>query len=127
MALLKEMEKSGSRVSPDVLSYSGVISCIAKGERFEDAEKAEDVLDRMTVAGDVQPDNGKSGRKFLVFVLQLSGDLPSRFAQTHNIFIFVSPPTHHLLSYFQPGHEHLQQRRDGGIVKEVRESSQKDG
>ena len=102
MALLKELERSGSRVSPDLLSYSGVISCIAKGERFDDAEKAEDVLDRMTVAGDVRPDNGKSEREFLVFVQQLSGGLHQRDFRKLTIYSF------HLSSYFQPGHEHIQ-------------------
>lgn len=93
MALLKEMERSGSRVSPDVLSYSGVISCIAKSERFDDAEKAEDVLDKMTVAGDVQPDNGKSGRMFLVFFRQLSEDFRHRdlCILTIHSFFFLPP------------------------------------
>ncbi len=92
MALLKEMERSGSRVSPDILSYSGVISCIAKGERFDDAEKAEDLLDRMTVSGDVQPDNGKSGRKFLVFVRQLSGDFRHRDLRKLTKYTSFLPP-----------------------------------
>ena len=34
MTLLTEIERSGSMVSPDLLSYSGVILCIVKGERF---------------------------------------------------------------------------------------------
>jgi len=54
-ALLKEMEKS-TNVTPDLLSYSGVMSCIAKSVRATDAKKAEDVLHRMTKDG-VEPDN----------------------------------------------------------------------
>ena len=54
---MKEMEKS-TNVTPDLLSYSGVLSCIAKSVRATDAKKAEDVLHRMTKDG-VEPDNGK--------------------------------------------------------------------
>jgi hypothetical protein len=102
MGLLKEMGRSGSRVSPDLLSYSGVISCIAKGERYDDADKAEDLLDRMTAANLVRPDNGKPGREFLVFVWQLSRDLlPERIANSQSTMcISVSSSAHYFPSYF---------------------------
>ncbi len=53
-ALLHQMEAS-TRVEPDLLSYSGVISSIAKSKRSNDAKKAEVVLrelDRYNVAPD---------------------------------------------------------------------------
>ncbi|KAL7553715.1 hypothetical protein ACHAWF_017036 [Thalassiosira exigua] len=54
--LLKEMEEDNF-VMPDLLSYSGVISCITKGKRLTDtdANNAEYLLHRM-VAKRVQPD-----------------------------------------------------------------------
>ncbi|KAL7542284.1 hypothetical protein ACHAXR_013211 [Thalassiosira sp. AJA248-18] len=57
-ALLKDMETS-TTVAPDLLSYSGVIACIAKSKRANDAMKAEDILSHVTKAKGVQPDNGK--------------------------------------------------------------------
>lgn len=89
MTLLKEMETSISRVSPDLLSYSGVISCIAKSERFDDAKKAEDVLNRMTMANDVRPDNGKSGQEFLVFVRHHCRSSTERFANSQTCILFL--------------------------------------
>ncbi len=56
MALLKEMET----VSPDLMTYSGVVSCISKSEGFDDARMAEDVLERMIISNDILPDNGES-------------------------------------------------------------------
>lgn len=56
-SLLGDMESSNA-VSPDLLSYSGVISCIAKSKKTTDAKKAEDILSRMTKISGVQPDNG---------------------------------------------------------------------
>lgn len=49
------MEES-SKVTPDLLSYSGVIACMAKSKRANDAE---DILDRMTEVTGVEPDNGE--------------------------------------------------------------------
>eukprot|EP00985_Skeletonema_marinoi_P013224 scaffold6528_cov211-Skeletonema_marinoi.AAC.12 len=54
-ALLHEMERS-TRVEPDLLSYSGVISCIAKSKSSNDAKKAEVVL-RELDKHNVTPDN----------------------------------------------------------------------
>lgn len=54
LLLLNEMEDS-TIVSPDLLSYSGVVSCIAKSKRGDATKKAEGVLNRMTVP----PDNGE--------------------------------------------------------------------
>ena len=54
LLLLSEMEDS-TIVSPDLLSYSGVVSCIAKSKRGDATKKAEGVLNRMTVP----PDNGE--------------------------------------------------------------------
>ena len=51
-------------VSPNLLSYSGVVSCIAKSKRGDATKKAEGVLNRMTVP----PDNGER-------LLYLSADL----------------------------------------------------
>ena len=50
------MEES-TTVSPDLLSYSGVISCVSKSKRNKDIKKAEDVLQRVSKMGGVQPDN----------------------------------------------------------------------
>jgi len=55
LALLHEMETS-SKVKPDLLSYSGVISCISKSKRSVDAKRAEDVLLRLD-KHNVAPDN----------------------------------------------------------------------
>jgi len=55
LALLQEMEMS-SKVKPDLLSYSGVISCIAKSKRSVDAKRAEDVLHELD-KHNVVPDN----------------------------------------------------------------------
>jgi len=58
-ALLQIMEKS-DKVSPDLLSYSGVISSIANSNRAADVAKAEGILDLLTDGNnDVEPDNGK--------------------------------------------------------------------
>ena len=56
--LLEEMEKS-NKFAPDLLSYSGVISCMAKGKRASSVKKAQDILHRMTKRNIVRPDNGK--------------------------------------------------------------------
>lgn len=54
-ALLHEMETS-TRVKPDLLTYSGVISSIAKSKKSNDAKKAEVVL-RELDRHNVSPDN----------------------------------------------------------------------
>lgn len=55
-ALLRDMEKS-SKVKPDLLSYSGIISCIAKSKRSSiNITRAEDVLIEL-VENNVTPDN----------------------------------------------------------------------
>ena len=54
-ALLREMETS-SRVESDLLSFSGVISCIANSKRSIDAKRADDVL-RELDKYNVAPDN----------------------------------------------------------------------
>ncbi len=74
-ALLQIMEMS-DKVSPDLLSYSGVISCIANSNsRASDVVKAEKILDLLTSGkSDVQPDNGKRalGLHFVVFLIALN-------------------------------------------------------
>ena len=52
------MEKS-STSTPDLLSYSGVISCLAKSKRAADAAKADAVLRRITEMEGVEPDTGE--------------------------------------------------------------------
>ena len=57
--MLKEMENGTTRVTPDLLSYSGVMSCLAKSKRTADAARAEDVLYRASKAEGVKPDTGE--------------------------------------------------------------------
>ena len=54
-ALLNKM-KTNASVDPDLLSYSGLISCIAKSKRSNDAKRAEDVLLELGKEN-VAPDN----------------------------------------------------------------------
>ena len=67
-ALLQIMEMS-DKVSPDLLSYSGVISCIANSNnRATDVAKAEKILDLLTSGkSDVQPDNGERCPRITVY------------------------------------------------------------
>ena len=85
------METSGSDVSPGLMSYSGVISCISKSDRFDDAKTAEDVLEKMIISNDVLPDNGELWQESLVLVWPLSTISDSRrfeviFNQVMNIY-----------------------------------------
>lgn len=54
-ALLHDMEKS-IKVKPDLLSYSSMVSCIAKSKRSIDAGRAEEIL-RELDKNNVTPDN----------------------------------------------------------------------
>ena len=56
-ALLKSMEEKSSTISPDLLSYSGVISSISKSKRESDITKAEDILQRVSKSKNIQPDS----------------------------------------------------------------------
>ncbi|KAL7468481.1 hypothetical protein ACHAXS_008706 [Conticribra weissflogii] len=62
-SLLSQMEHMDSKVKPNVLSYSGVISCIAQNTQHRmDASHGEEILRRMevrqeNVTGDLKPDN----------------------------------------------------------------------
>ena len=52
------------RVKPDLLSYSGVISCISKSKKTIDAERAEAILHRMEKIFEIgndslRPDTGE--------------------------------------------------------------------
>ncbi|KAL9191041.1 hypothetical protein ACHAXT_000747 [Thalassiosira profunda] len=53
-ALLADMEDS-STLSPDLLTYSGVVSCLAQSKRGADHPKADAVLRRLQANG-IQPD-----------------------------------------------------------------------
>lgn len=59
------MEQMDSKVKPNVLSYSGVISCIAQSTHNKiDASSAEEILRRLEtrqeiVNHELKPDNGE--------------------------------------------------------------------
>ena len=66
-ALLQILETS-EKVSPDLLSYSGVISCVANSNRATDIAKAESILDVLTTGkNDIQPDNGTRCPRIILF------------------------------------------------------------
>lgn len=59
--LLRELE-SNPRIKPNVLSYSGVITCMAKSKESNMAKRAEALLGRMEEReefGGESPDNSK--------------------------------------------------------------------
>lgn len=68
-ALLQIMEMS-HKISPDLLSYSGVISCIANSNRSADVARAECILDLLTDGKNVvQPDTGKQCPRITLYIL----------------------------------------------------------
>jgi hypothetical protein len=68
------MEMS-EKVSPDLLSYSGVMSSIANSNRAADVAKAEGILDLLTDGkNDVIPDNGKCGSPDIILLASTLSD-----------------------------------------------------
>ncbi len=91
-------------MKPNVLSYSGVISCIAQNTQHRmDASHGEEILRRMevrqeNVTGDLKPDNGGFFNNEVCFLY------------CHQSFNPDFIENLHVYSHLQPSHQSLQQK-----------------